>query len=252
MKTRFKKNKTNTSKNKTKKIFKKCQNNYMISNITIILTTSVNVSKKKINWLFQTNKQERLTVYLKSIKKWLLNTSFNIVVIENTGYKFKELNKYLKKYKDRFEIITFDEQNKEAEYLKTIKDKGAHELFSINYAYNNSNLINKSIFIIKITGRYFVPELQNFLCNFNMNDYDALTQYNNFRCEIVGSHIKHFHDIFNKYLVNKNTEINEENNGNAEHVFQFRISLYKNVIKCPVFKIDPTKRGGVLEINYDL
>ena len=41
--------------------------------------------------------------------------------------------------------------------------KGDHELLAINYAYNNSNLIKNSKFLFKITGRYYVPELEGLL-----------------------------------------------------------------------------------------
>ena len=35
----------------------------------------------------------------------------------------------------------------------------------IHYAYYNSDLIKNSIFVIKITGRYFIQELESFLGN---------------------------------------------------------------------------------------
>ena len=65
---------------------------------TIILTSTVNVNIKK-SWLFQINKNDRLDTYLKSVKQWLENTKFNIILVENSGYNFNELDEYLKQFK---------------------------------------------------------------------------------------------------------------------------------------------------------
>ena len=212
----------------------------MIKNVSIILTATVHIQNKSC--LFQLNKQERINIYEKSIKQWLEKTNFNIIVVENSGHRFSNLNNFLEKYKDRFEIISFNEKNiKEAEYLKNNNSKGASEIFAINYAYNNSKIINKSLFIIKITCRYFIPELENYLSNYDINNFNALTQNNINRCEIVGSHINNFHIIFNKYLINENGKYE----GHVENIYKYRINnLFKNVIRCKQFSIEPTQRGG--------
>ena len=74
-----------------------------MNDILIILTCTVNVNYYK-HFLYQTNPNDRLECYLKSIKQWLENTNIKICVIENSGYTFPELNEYKEKYSDRFEI----------------------------------------------------------------------------------------------------------------------------------------------------
>ena len=134
---------------------------------TIILTSTVNVNLKKI-FLSQIDKNERLDTYIKSIKQWLANTNFNIVLVENSGYQFEELQEEKETYKNRFEIISFvEEELEEAQYLTNDNSKGTSEIFSINYAFNHSEIIKNSIFIIKITARYYIPELQEYLSNFD-------------------------------------------------------------------------------------
>jgi hypothetical protein len=215
-----------------------------MNKITILLTTTVNVQNHKC-YLYQTKKEDRLNTYLKSVVNWLDNTLFNIVLVENSGYDFNELNSFLKKYNNRFEIITFcEEKIEDAKFLKDNCSKGASEIFAINYAYNKSNLLNNSSFIIKVTGRYFIPELQNFLSNFDINVYDVLTQYDPDKCEIVGCHNKHFKTIFDNNL----TDETGNYIGHVEFVYKYRCSLYKNVIRCLPFHIEPTQRGGTPEI----
>ena len=85
---------------------------------TIILTTTVTVNYN-ILWLHQTDCNERKNLYIDRVRKWLQNTKFNIILVENSGYTYEELNNEKIIYKDRFEVITFNEPEiLEAKYLK--------------------------------------------------------------------------------------------------------------------------------------
>ena len=138
-------------------------------NTTIILTSTVNVNFNKC-YLYQTNKNERIQSYLKSVLQWLNNTKFKIILVENSGYDFNELSSEKDIFRDRFEVISFNERElKQCEYLKNNNSKGASELFAINYAVVNSKIINDTVFLLKITARYFIPELEEYLKSFNFN-----------------------------------------------------------------------------------
>ena len=227
--------------------YEKFTNSSSKNNITILLTSTVNVQNK--NYLFQTDKNERLNIYLKSIKQWLNNTIFNIVLVENTGYQFEELNGYLIKYKGRFEIISFEENKlDEAKYLKNNNSKGASEIFAINYAFNHSKLLQNSIFIIKVTARYFIPELEDYLKYYDLNKYDALRQNDINRCEIIGTHIKNFNKVFDLKILDENGKYN----GHVEAVYRYRILLFNNILTCKKFTIEPTQRGGLNQIFNEL
>ena len=227
----------------------KCINPNFINenNITIILTCTVNVNIDKDN-LVQTCPKERANTYIKSILQWLNDTTFNIIVVENSDYSFEELNTEKEKYNSRFEIIKFNENTHEnAQYLKNNKSKGDSEIFSINYAFDKSNLIQSSHFIIKVTGRYFIPTLEDYLHEFNLNEYECLTQNNRNRCEMVGCHYTNFLDIFNTNIddINKNMDVYSYN-GHIETLWKYRTSLYKN-LHCKEFQIENTPRGGLNE-----
>ena len=216
--------------------------NNINSNVTIILTSTVNINKKK-SFLYQIDKNERIKTYLKSILQWLTKTNFNIILVENSGYNFDELNYEKNKYKNRFQVITFKENElNDAKYLFNNDSKGASEIFAINYAFKNSKFTD-SIFIIKITARYFIPELEEYLSNYNLDKYDCLTQNNRNRCEMVGSHINNFKDIFNINLLNKNNLYDSH----IENIWKYRTSKYKNILICKEFSIESTQRGGLFE-----
>ena len=214
---------------------------------TIILTTTVTVQDKV--YLFQTDKNERAQVYTKKIKQWLYQSNFKIVVVENTGYTFEELNEEKEKFKNRFEVISYVEYEvEEADFLKGIPYKGASEIFAIEYAYNTSSLCKDADFIIKITGRFFIPSFEEYLKQFDLNQYDVITQYKQNRCEMLGCHKNHFYTIFNTHLINQNGEYN----GNVEDIYQYRCSLYDKKIHCPEFPIEGTQRGGINEVFYNI
>jgi len=211
---------------------------------TIILTSTVNINPKKSH-LFQTDKNERAETYIKSILQWLKKTKFTIVLVENSGYNFDELKEEKKLYKDRFEVITFNESEiVEAKYLENNDAKGDSEMFAIDYAFRHSNLIliKQPIFIIKITCRFFIPELEYFLSKYDLNTYDCLTQYDRDRCEMVGSHTKHFSQIFGISSGEYLTEI----------VWKKRTSSLKNILICKKFDIERTQRGGLNQTFVDI
>jgi len=222
--------------------------------VVIILTTTVNVNLNK-SWIVQVKQEERLACYIKAVLQWLNKTNFSIVLVENSGYPFDELCKEREMYKDRFEIISYDEKKtKEAEYLIDNKSKGASELFSIQYAFYFSSLIKSANFIIKITGRFFIPELEDYLSKILLSEYDGLTQHDPNRCEMVGSNIKHFFHVFDLNLVAirdcycPNWIIGKLHHcSHVEAVYKYRFSQLNNVLQCKKLDIEETQRGGAPE-----
>jgi hypothetical protein len=207
----------------------------------IILTTTVNTKLNK-EYVHQTNPEERVETYLKSIRQWLTKTNFNIIVVENSGYIFEELDEEKDKYRNRFEFICFNEDDlEEADYLIGNSSKGASEMFAIHYAFHNSTIIQSNhFFIIKITGRYFIPDFEEYINQYNLQEYDCLRQNDSSMCEIVGSNFNTFADIFSLHLL---TESNEYY-GHVEDVWKYRISKCNNVFVLRTFFIEPTRRGG--------
>jgi hypothetical protein len=206
--------------------------------ITIFLTCTVYVNYTK--WcLYQTDASERIQTYLKSIQQWLKKTNFNIVVVENSGYTFPELDEEKEMYKDRFEVITLDETI-EPTHLRNSPSKGESEMFSIYYAFKTSKI--RSSFMIKVTGRFFIPELEEYLMQQDLTNYECLTQHDRNRCEMVGCQSTHFSHIFNIEL-----DYIEGYIGHIEDIWKLRTSKYKN-FACKVFDIEPTMRGGVNEV----
>jgi len=144
-----------------------------ITNIVILLTCTVNphlTIKKRIK---QNNSLQRLQIYNNIIQKWLKKTKFKIVIVENSGHYFKIKH-------PRAEIISFHDNS-----IKI--DKGIYEARSVLHAYKHSSFIqnNDCHYLVKITGRYFLPELQDYFQNLqNTKGVDLILQ-KKIRSEIV-------------------------------------------------------------------
>lgn len=215
----------------------------MIHQILIILTSTVYINPSKY-YMYQTDPQSRINIYLYAVRRWLNETNFKICLVENSDYTFHELNEEKEKFRDRFEIITYNEKTDEkTSHLITNVSKGASELYAINHAFERSKLAESSDFIIKLTARYFIPDLENYLAGFDMNNWDSLTQNNRNRCEMVGCHKTHFYDVFNVSLIDEYGLYHNH----IEDVWKTRTSKYSRIIVCNEFNIERTIRGGAPE-----
>jgi len=220
-------------------------------NCSILLTTTVK-TPKHISWLKQRNSHERLNMYIKKINKWLNNTNFNIVVIENSGYNFAEYyNNLDEKFKNRIEFISYSYDNiplNEKEFLDKKEAKGQHELHAINYAYDKSNFIKKSDYIIKITGRYFIPDLENILNNkLNENNFIKIVRqsrkWRNWnRCEIIGCHKSVFNLLF----------LFPAKDDMVETEYMIRGNNIGSIYELPEMRLDEPTMQGVGKIQKTL
>lgn len=212
--------------------------------VTIILTMTIRINPN-VHWLEQRDSTKRLQIYLTSIVQWLEKTNLNICIIENSGYMFYELDEYKEKYKDRFEIISYDEKTYEGTlHLKYSVSKGQCELYALKYAYEHSKLIMKSYFIIKITGRYFIPGFENYLNGLDLTKYDVMQQNDNARCELVGVSDRYFNIIFNTSMKSFDGSYFMPH---MESYICYRVGysiLKHKKINCPLFEIEPTLNGG--------
>jgi hypothetical protein len=207
----------------------------------ILLTTTVNVQKK--DWLREANPLERIVTYTRSLSFWLKETKLPIVVVENNGYTFEEWNNWKEQYKDRLEIITFREKElNKASYLREDTSKGASEIFAIEYAYLHSKWIKNYSFLIKITGRFFIPGLELFLRDIQWDNYIALNQHDIEECQMVGVNLKNFYDVFDPILLNKDGKYEPH----VEYIYKERILAIsvEKIIRCPSFPVDPIMSGG--------
>ena len=151
--------------------------------VTLILTTTIFTHNVEFNR--QRKHEERINQYILKIKKWLNQTKFNIVVVENSGYNFNELpdnNHRFEKIIYKYDQIPICDKK----FLDNNRAKGQHESYAIKYAIENSELIKNSTHLIKITGRFFMPLFEKIISENLKDETLFIRQFNNEQCEIVG------------------------------------------------------------------
>lgn len=190
--------------------------------VVLLLTSTVQVGPR-ISWLHETSKDERLQTYLRSVNKWLSETTLPVVLVENSGYDFGLPET------ERFEVISFDETG----LLPHNTSKGRSEVLAIDYAYRNSRLLREATFVVKLTGRFFVPGLETYLRGLPLDDINCLTQNDPSRCEMVGAHARAFSRIFDVEI----TDFVEDD-------YRKRSAAETTCWRCREFSIESTVRGG--------
>lgn len=201
----------------------------------IILSTTVQIFN--VYKVFQKNKQERLDTYLKSIREWI-NTDFKILVVDNSGYTFPELEK-----KNNLHILSFTYDDvKPSDYILKSVNKGHHELFSLHYALQHIPKEWDYTKVFKLTGRYFIP---NFKEHVDMIPEKSLYYIQNkeTRCELFGCNKKYIDNLFvypekSKHR-NKNLETIKKNIIDdlvEEHGSKDIIHKFDELVVVPVIK----------------
>lgn len=205
--------------------------------VAILLTCTAYPNSAKLK---QTDPQERIRTYETSISRWTQQQAFPIVVVDNSNHKFAMQHPIL-------EVIAFDENvDPLSVHVRGKTDKGIHEVNSIRYALQHSNTLKRAQYIIKITGRFFVPKLPQALQNIEM--YDVVRQNNVNTCQIVGCKYTECDYIFEPNIVHKNEK------RPAETHYKWKIDGYPpdKVLRLPKLDIPPTREGGSGKIIHQL
>lgn len=182
-------------------------------NFSLIITASI--SPKKIPFLKRRSEHDRLNDYIYSFKKWCKSPYIkDIIFIENTGYDLSFFREYSKYYpKKKIEIISTDKNNSFDKKL----GKGYGEYLCFNEIIKKSNLIKKNNFFLKISGRYFVKNLKEFIQVFLKNKPDMYVNLKD-NLKFADSHIFGGSTIFfSKYILPNVKKINDTKGIFMEH-----------------------------------
>lgn len=135
--------------------------NFANKDTCLLLTTCVNV-QEKYTYMYEkkmSDKNYRHEQYIEVIKKYLATTEYPIYIVESSGYTFPEFqnNKRVSIYSFNLNIVN-----------NGYKNKTPMEAISILKIYDYYNL-SKYKNIVKITGKYFIPNIDKYLNNMDKN-----------------------------------------------------------------------------------
>lgn len=160
-------------------------------NPVILLTSCVNP-----NGMYETNltnKDIRYKQYCLSIDYLLKTTKLNIVVVDNTNIDYSQ-----RFSNSRLEILYFDGNHFNRSY-----GKGYGEVEIISYALKKSTFISKSNYIIKLTGRTPLINIDKYFTFYNINENTVLVDMpyrRMFRCysRVIFAPKSFYYDYFLK------------------------------------------------------
>jgi len=138
-----------------------------LSKWVILLTTAVHINVTQPAREKNTSiAQVRLALYNEAFKHWWTKTVLDLVIVESSGYTFDEIRSYASSLKiDSFKIRRVSQVVLMA------------EAYSIIHAFKH-HYLDKYDYVLKVTGKYFLPEVEEHLCSLNATspNFDLLIQ----------------------------------------------------------------------------
>jgi len=181
-----------------------------MTNQILFLTGCINPNGMKLTAL--QDAKQRLEQYKCAIKFYLQETNYRILFVENSN---TDITQYFSTAinEGRLEVLTFQGND----YNRDL-GKGYGEMQIVNYALINSNFIQQSEFIVKITGRIKVLNIKRILQQFDrienktvvVNFQQTLT-YADSKCWAASK------DFYLKYLLPYQERINDSIGFHFEH-----------------------------------
>ena len=182
----------------------------------ILLTTCYNREKYT-----DAEKNEIQNLYINVIYDWLYSTDLPIFVVDSSGYKYPEFSN------SRLRVCSF--------IYPQSKSSTVAEANSINYALDNCTELSNYDYVIKITGKYYIPNMKGILSK-TANDSDFMFQ--NIRSnnelvqnsEVFGFKYKLGKDIVNPLVSGECNKIMEERLGEIVTSSNYTYSRFPSMI----------------------
>lgn len=191
----------------------------------LLITGTINVSTR-VPFVAVTNPDIRLKDYISTINWAIKSTNFDsIVFCENSGFNLnvETIDTFAKAKNKRFEYMTFIGN------IETIqkKGKGYGEGEIIQYALNNSKLLQENSIFCKLTGRLMIKNINDLIKkpqNYFMHIKGEKKIDTRFYCIKKQDYVKIFYDSYKK--------VNDLNGYYLENVFYNDLILSNIKYRC--------------------
>jgi hypothetical protein len=201
---------------------------------TFCLLLTGTIAPNDVPNLKRMSRSERERDYFNSLRKWL-EMDYTVIFVENSNYKSILIDS-LQNYSN-FEYLKFI-----SNYSTLGKSHGEAEI--IEFAFNNSRLLNNYDIIVKITGRLFVNNLINVINIFGEKRKVYVIGWFKFNLEFADSRIiaakKSFYE---NYLIKEFANVDESKGIYLEHIYARAIHrcmadglLWQMPSEVPVFE----------------
>jgi len=161
-----------------------------------------------------------------SLRKWLDFTDLNIVLADNSGYDMSFLSDIQNEFSDRLEILSWQDND----YDRNL-GKGYGELEIMKYFIKNSKKIIGQTHFIKVTGRYFIKNINSILSDLDIEEFDLAIHHN---IEKNITHTIFFSmsiDLFKEKIGKEPNPVNDSSGFYFEHYFNGILHNYTKTKK---------------------
>jgi len=186
----------------------------MSKNIVLLLTATIDPRGVSIA---RKNKEDRLNDYIKALQGWINNSQVKkIVFCENSNSdltRLKNLCLDLPAEKS-IEFLSFDGLIDPPE-----RGIGFGEMLIIEYAFKNSKLLSTADFVIKVTGRLYVRNINKLIVAVEKSQYiDIWCDYRRYLTSTVSFIFCAKVSYFQKYIIPFKNKVDERyKKSNFEH-----------------------------------
>lgn len=220
---------------------------------TVLLITGCIKPNLNVFKISLTDTDQRLVQYIKSIKWSIEKTMFkNIVFVDNSGFPADTaMVEYASKRDKNFEWLSFIGNEK----MITACGKGFGEGEMIEYAFRNSELMKKSMYFCKLTGRLRVDNINRFTKHADINriylwtvGLNAKKHSDGIETRFYGMPIKVYNDVF----IDAYRDVNDERGMWLERTFYRKYCA--SIVKCHAIPLYPDFSGqsGSMGIDYKM
>lgn len=200
-----------------------------MNKVVILLTACINPDGMSMTALLDVSERKRQ--YIDALHYYLDSTSVPIVFAENSNTDVSgEFQKYIES--GRLEYITFDGNG----YDKSL-GKGYGEATMIIHAIKNSKLLSQSKYVIKITGRLIVQNIQDVIssrlwCFRNIFRCDLWEGQMNMRTMIFACRVKTLYCLIKENYM----KLNDSKGYWFEHMLYDALLQHKDILVVPFIK----------------
>ena len=190
----------------------------MKKNSFVIFLTAT-IQPGTFDFVGRANYQERESDYYHAIK-FYMSMQLPLVFVDNSNFHSEKIHGLTKDY-PLFEYHTFKSE-------KSIEGKGHGEIEIFDYALVHSEMLKKTDWIIKISGRYIIENISTFLSKIDLEGQEVFVNYTrNMRwadTRFILIKKTFYHEYFKpcveKYLDEKNMVLLEHIFARSVHLFQ--------------------------------
>ena len=178
----------------------------------LLLTGSIN--PKDVFSLKRSDPAVRENDYYDAIIRWL-RLNIPLVFCENSNYDSEKIKSISN---PNFEYLRYEEDEDLSQ-----KGKGWGEYLIMKYAHEHSQIIKKTSFVIKITGRLYIRNFRKILASAEQQDFDVMAPLENNLKWTDSRMIIYYRGFFDRYFTPYASQINDSSGLPFERALAFAI-----------------------------